>query len=182
MAIGRDQEGEPLEEGPFTMNQDELQTARTAQPAEPTESSSTSSVRCVGGRIARPSQREEESPSTACNSSTVSITTPGGVQLGSVAQPPCFGPPPGIAQAPSIPLPPPPSKLVIGEYIADCRDLSARMDILRRKTETPLVARFRDTTIAEQGPGEMTQIIQEEAHAMEGNPPRGGARCPENCR
>ena len=106
----------------YMINQNELQIAKPAQTAEPTASSSTSSVRCVGGRIVRPSQREEESPSpsTACNSSMVLITTPGGVQLGSIAQPPCFGCPPGVAQAPSIPLPPlPPSALVDAALTAE---------------------------------------------------------------
>ena len=66
MALGGAREEEPLEQDLFMLLQDDLQIARPAQPAEPTESSSTSSVRCVGGRTVRPSQREEESPSTAC--------------------------------------------------------------------------------------------------------------------
>ena len=45
--------------------------ATPTSPKGPTDSSSTSSVRCVEGRIVRPGQREEESPSTACNSGTV---------------------------------------------------------------------------------------------------------------
>ena len=52
---------------------------------------------------------DEESPSTACNSSTVSTSTLGGVRLGA-AEPPCFGQLPGLAQVPSIPLPPPPPR------------------------------------------------------------------------
>ena len=48
---------------------------------------------------------QDDSPSTACNSSTV--TASGGVRLGR-ADPPCFGqPPPGIVQVPSRQLPPP---------------------------------------------------------------------------
>ena len=62
----------------------------------------------MNGRIVRPRPPQDDSPSTACDSSTVSTSTPGGVRLGS-AHPPCFGqPPPGISQVPSVPLPPPP--------------------------------------------------------------------------
>ena len=84
-----------------------MQIAQPAQPAQLTESSSSSAFRCVGGHIVRPRHQEEECPSTACNTSRVSMDTPGGVQLGSSAHsgaPPCFGPPPGIAQMPSMPL------------------------------------------------------------------------------
>ena len=61
---------------------------------------------CETGQIVRPEPPRDDSPSTACNSSTV--TASGGVRLGR-ASPPCFGQPiPGIAQVPSMQLPPPP--------------------------------------------------------------------------
>ena len=62
---------------------------------------------------------------------------PSHVQLGSiVAQPPCFGAPPRIAQVPSIPLPPlPPPSLVSTN--THCRHLSARMATPRAKPKTP---------------------------------------------
>ena len=60
-------------------------------------------------RFVRPRQHDEETPSTACNSSTVSPSTPGGVRLGA-AEPPCFGQPPGLVHVPSIPLPLPPPR------------------------------------------------------------------------
>ena len=121
----RAQDEESLGQQLFMPHQDELQIARPAQPSEQTKSSSSSSVRCVGGRIVRPRQWEEESPSTARNSIAVSMITPGATQLGAVAKPPCFGCPPGLEQVPSIPLPPVPSINSIGEYIADCRDGAA---------------------------------------------------------
>ena len=69
-------------------------------PAETQEPANVNSVRCIDGRIVRPRQHEEKSPSTTCNSRTISSSTPGGVRLGA-AEPPCFGPPPGIVQDPS---------------------------------------------------------------------------------
>ena len=114
------------------LTQDELQIAQPAQHAQPTESSSSSSVRCVGGRIVRPRQREKESPSTACNTSKVLIDTLGGAQLGSAAQPPCFGNPPGIPQVPSMPLPLLPSTTLASPqstaqtYLREWRPLGAK--------------------------------------------------------
>ena len=102
--------GEPaadlVEQDLFVERQDELQTAIMHPAASNPDSSNQTSVRCVNGRIVRPQQPQANS--TASNSSTVSILTPGGVRLGA-AEPPCFGQPsPDIVQAPSIPLPPPP--------------------------------------------------------------------------
>ena len=74
---------------------------------QPLEQPHPTPVRC-DGRLVRPQPPQDDSPSTACNSSTVSISTPGGVRLGA-AEPSCFGqPPPGISQVPSTPPPPPP--------------------------------------------------------------------------
>ena len=61
MALGGAPEEEKLKQHLFMLHQDKLQIARPAQLAEPMESSSTSSVRCIGGKIVRPSQREEAS-------------------------------------------------------------------------------------------------------------------------
>ena len=52
----------------------------------------------------RPTPPSDDSPSTACQSSTV--CAPGGVQLGHA--PPGFGSPPGIVPSRRIPPPPPP--------------------------------------------------------------------------
>ena len=138
--------GPPVQYGPSPVTQQTsrqhdlpvpLQAARISQPAEPTESSTSTSGRCIGGRLVRPSQREEESPSTACNSSTVSISIQGGVQLGSVAQPPSFGKPPGIVQEPSAPLPPPPPRaLVSTSQIAETYPQG--METLRREAQDPI--------------------------------------------
>ena len=89
---GGERQAGPVEQDLFIAHQDELQTARTSQPADIQKSSITSSVRCIDGRIVRPRQREEEPPSTAsaCDSSIVSINTPGGVRLGAAAEPSCF--------------------------------------------------------------------------------------------
>ena len=109
MQPGGEQPGDPVEQDLFTEHQDKLQIARTPQPADNQEPSNVNSVRCIDGRIVRPRQHEEESPSTACNSSTVSMSTRGRVRLGA-AEPPCFGQPPGLVQVPSIPVPPPPPR------------------------------------------------------------------------
>ena len=73
--IEGEQQAGPIERNLFMARQNELQTARTSRPAENKEPSSTSSVRCIEGSIVCPSQHEQEPPSTACNSSTVSINT-----------------------------------------------------------------------------------------------------------
>ena len=55
---------------------------------------------------------QQHTTTTAHNNSSVLTSTPEGVRLGSGAQrdaPPCFGQPPGLAQAPSAPLSPMPS-------------------------------------------------------------------------
>ena len=62
--------------------------------------------RCVNSELVRPPPPTDDSPSTACNTSSVHAS--GGVRLGK-AKPPCFGAPPGISQVPSRRLPPPPS-------------------------------------------------------------------------
>ena len=88
-------------------HQDELDAA-----AAPSHSNTSvldlTGPRCVNGELARPSPPRDDSPSTACQASTV--CAPGGVRLGK-ANPPCFGAPPRISQVPSRqlpPLPPPP--------------------------------------------------------------------------
>ena len=105
---GGEQAGDPVEQDLFTEPQDELNTASVPRPIQPPEQHNLNLARCVDGRILRPQPPQDDSPSTACDSSTVSTSTPGGVRPGG-AQPPCFGQqPPGIPQVPSIPLPPTP--------------------------------------------------------------------------
>ena len=48
---------------------------------------------CINGELVRPTPPRDDSPSTACQASTVCAS--GGVRLGK-ANPPCFGAPPGI--------------------------------------------------------------------------------------
>ena len=105
---GGEQEGDPIDQDLFREQQDELNAASVPGPMRRPEQSDSNLVRCVSGRSVRQRPPPDDSPSTACDSSTVSTSTPGGVRLGT-AQPPCFGqPPPSISQVPSVPLPPPP--------------------------------------------------------------------------
>ena len=122
-------------------NQDELQAATIPEEAPIQDSPNQNSARFVDGRTVRPQPPQDDSPSTACNSSTVSISTPGGVRLGA-AEPPCFGQPaPGIAQVPSIrdyPIAATTTTSTIeshGEHNSACRGLPAHTDSLRSKAQ-----------------------------------------------
>ena len=75
-------------------NQDELNIAAGPSPSNCSNSSATG-PRCVNGQLVRPEPPSDDSPSTACCSS--SVTASGGVQL-TKADPPCFGTPPGRCQ------------------------------------------------------------------------------------
>ena len=77
-------------------------------------------------------------------------------------------PHPGTAQVPSIPLSPLPSAAIdsIGEYIADSRDLAARVETLRRIPRPYPELRLQGTTTAEKGQEGMAQLIQEEVHPV----------------
>ena len=97
-----------IEDDPMMEHQDELQTARSFPAASNLDPSNQSSVRCVNDRLARPQTLPDESPSTTCDSSSLSVSTPERVRLGGSRLPGFGQPPPGIAQAPSKPLPPPP--------------------------------------------------------------------------
>ena len=76
----------------FMESQDKLESATILVAASSPDNSNSNFVRCIGGRIVRPQPPRDDSPSTACNSSTISISTPGGVRLGA-AEPRCFGQP-----------------------------------------------------------------------------------------
>ena len=93
-----------LEQDQGMDNQDELQIAIVPSPSS--QCASQTGPRCVNGRLAHPEPPREDTPSTACYSS--SVTASGGVHLRR-SNPPCFGqPPPGIAQVPARQLAPPP--------------------------------------------------------------------------
>ena len=68
-------------------HQDELQIASVPSPSNCSCSNQTG-PRCVNGQLVRPDPPRDDSPSTACNYS--SVTASGGVRLGK-ANPPCFG-------------------------------------------------------------------------------------------
>ena len=71
------------------------------------DSQPESGPRCINCHIVRPEPARDDSPSTACKSSSRGARL-GGTRLGG-ADPPCFGqPPPGIHPVPSRQLPPPP--------------------------------------------------------------------------
>ena len=103
-------EGDPvealLEHDRGMEHQDDLHIAMVPVPSNH-DISSQAGRRCVNGQLVRPEPPRDDSPSTACNSSTVTASR--GARLGR-ADLPCFGqPPPGIVQAPSMQLPPPPT-------------------------------------------------------------------------
>ena len=72
-------------------HQDELDSA-SIQNVSNANASSPSGPRRVNGQLVRPSTPRDDSPSTACQAS--SVFAPGGVILGKAA--PGFGSPPGI--------------------------------------------------------------------------------------
>ena len=85
-------------------HQDELDRAAVPSPSSANASNLTG-PRCINGELVRPTPPRDDSPSTACQASTVCAS--GGVRLGK-ANPPCFGAPPGITPVPSREIPPPP--------------------------------------------------------------------------
>ena len=95
---------EPLQDdaAQHEAHQDELD--RAAVPS-PSNASNLAGPRCINGELVRPTPPRDDSPSTACQASTVCAS--GGVRLGK-ANPPCFGAPPGIVPVPSREIPPPP--------------------------------------------------------------------------
>ena len=99
------------EEEPFQLDpaqnaahQNELDIAAAPSPSSASASNPTG-PRCINGELVKPTPPRDDSPSTACNASSVHAS--GGVRLGK-ANPPCFGAPPSISQVPSRELPPPP--------------------------------------------------------------------------
>ena len=75
-----------------------MNAASVPIPIQPPHQSDSNLVRSVNGRFVRPRPPQDDSPSTACDSGTVSTSTLGRVRLGT-APPPCFGqPPPSISQ------------------------------------------------------------------------------------
>ena len=79
---GGEQARGPIEQDLLMEHQDKLNTASVPRPMQSQEQSHPSQVRCVDGRIICPQPAQENPPSTAYDSSTVSISTPGGVRLG----------------------------------------------------------------------------------------------------
>ena len=69
-------------------------------------------MRSVDGRIVRPRVLQKDSPSTACDSSTVSASTPEEFDSEEHNDFVNFGQPPGLIQVPSVPLPPPPPRIL----------------------------------------------------------------------
>ena len=76
-----------LEHNQGKESQDELQIAIVPVPSNH-DVSSQAGPRCVTSQLVRPEPPRDDSPSTACDSSTVAAS--GGVRLGR-ADPPCFG-------------------------------------------------------------------------------------------
>ena len=145
--------------------QDELQIARTPQPADDQEPSNASSIRCIDGRIVRPRQQEEESPSTACDSSTVSISTQGGVRSGA-AKPTLFRSTSRSSAGSIYPIAASTTKN-IGEYIIDCRGLPATMDTLGANPRPCPEIRLQDPATRALGQEELIQTIQRATHPVE---------------
>ena len=92
-------EEEPFQVDPVhdMAHQDELDIAALPSPSSASVSN-LDGPRCINGELVRPEPPRDDSPSTACNASSVNAS--GGVKLGK-AKPSCFGAPPGISQVPS---------------------------------------------------------------------------------
>ena len=97
-------------------HQDELD--RAAIPSS-SNASNLTGPRCTNGELVRPTPPRDDSPSTACQASTVCAS--GGVRLGK-ANPPCFGVLPGIVPVPSREIPPPPPPPSSCEVLGCCPD------------------------------------------------------------
>ena len=117
----------PEEPAQQVARQDELDRAAFPSPSNDI-ASNLSGPRCVFGELVRPTPPRDDSPSTACQASTVCAS--GGVRVGK-AKPPYFGAPPRIAPVPSrqiLPPPPPPSRQREQQYSRESSDLSNAVD------------------------------------------------------
>ena len=94
----------PEEPPEHEAHQDELDRATIPSPSNDI-ASHVPGPRCINGELVGPTPPSDDSPSTACQASTVYASE--GVRLGK-ANPPCFGAPQGVAPVPSRRIPPPP--------------------------------------------------------------------------
>ena len=79
----------PEEPAQHEAHQDELDRAAVPSPSNDI-ASNVAGPRCINGELVRPTPPRDDSPSTACQASTVCAAR--GVRLGK-ANPPCFGSP-----------------------------------------------------------------------------------------